>query len=609
MSHCVQLSAGTAASARRAPRRRPRSAVRVVASLAVLALCACQASLDLDRLSFEPDDAGGGQGGAAGTGTMAGAGGATSGAGGSGGSSTAGAGGSEPPDASGGAGGTAAHENAAPCGGPAECASGFCVDAVCCSVEACSGCHSCAVPGSEGQCTALPAGSDPRDECQPGVCNAEAACAVTLASAHYGDASNQSVTAVAVDGSGNIFIAGTVFGQMVIGADTLSAIDEDVFIAKLDGAGNPLWAKSFSGEVVQFVRGIAVGPSGEVALVGNFFGTFSLGGDALASSGGDLYNLGDIFVAKLDADGNHVFSKSFGGPGRDETANDVAIDPNGNVILVGDARGVVNFGGDPLDPVASSAIFVAKLDAAGAHVWSRMYGQDAADEGASAVATNSSGEVIIGGSFSGATILFPPDDLHNAVDETDGFLLKLSAAGDVVWSDTLGGTGLQFVTALDVDSADNIVIGGQFFGTIDLGAAVLTSIDGSDAFVTVRNSAGVLQWQRQLGGSGFQNLSGVAVDAGGRVSATGYFGGSIDLGDTERFATGAGSDIYVATYTPSGEVAYASHYGDPNDQQPADIAASGTQFMLGGFVQGTVDFGNGSLTAEGSDAFVAVIAP
>jgi hypothetical protein len=513
------------------------------------------------------------------------------------------------PDASTGTGGSAPLEIGWTCSEARECASGFCVDGACCPVAACTLCNSCGVSGSEGACTPIAAGTDPRDECQPGVCNSEAACAVALSSIKYGEAFDQAITAVDVDASGNIFIAGSLNGQMIVGGDSLSATDEDVFVAKLDPTGSPLWAKSFPGDAEQVVRSIAVGPSGEVALVGNFFGTVSFGGGPLNSNGGDLYGLGDIFLAKLDGDGNHVFSRSFGGVGADEIARDVAIDPSGNIVLVGDARGIVDFGGGPLDPGTSSSIFVAKLDPAGTYLWSQMYGQAMADEAAYAVASNSRGEIVVGGSFDGATILFPPDDLHTIVSETDGYIVKLSPAGEVVWSDTLGGSSVQLVLELAIDAADNIAIGGQFFENIDLGAAPLTAVDGADAYVTLRNDAGIPQWQRSLGGTGFQILSGVAVDAAGRVTVTGYFSGAINPGDAERFATGAGYDIYVATYAPDGIILFANHYGDPNDQQAHALAASAERFILAGALQGTTDLGNGPLTAQGNDAFVAIVAP
>jgi hypothetical protein len=614
VSHSMQRPvSGTPTPGREARRaRRPghTSLTARLAVLSVLGVAACEASLDLDRLRFEPRAAAGGQGGASGSLGQGGGAGGNGGGGGTGAASGSdGMGTDTGPDASTGTGGSAPLEIGWTCSEASECASGFCVDGACCPVAACTLCNSCGVSGSEGACTPIAAGTDPRDECQPGVCNSEPACAVALSSFKYGEASDQAISAVDVDANGNIFIAGSLNGQMIIGADSLSAADEDVFVAKLDPTGNPLWAKSFPGDAGQVVRSVAVGPSGEVALVGNFFGTVSFGGGLLTSNGGDLYGLGDIFVAKLDGDGNHVFSKSFGGVGTDEIARDVAIDPSGNIAVVGDARGIVDFGGGPLDPGASSGIFVAKLDPAGTYLWSRMYGQPMADEAAYAVASNSRGEIVVGGSFDGPTIVFPPDDLHTIVSETDGYIVKLDPAGDVIWSDTLGGSSLQLVLELAIDAADNIIIGGQFFGNVDLGAAPLTAVDGADAYVTLRNDAGIPQWQRSLGGTGFQSLSGVAVDAAGRVTATGYFSGAINPGDADRFATGAGYDIYVATYAPDGEVLFANHYGDPNDQQAHALAASADRFILAGALQGTTDLGNGPLTAQDNDAFVAIVAP
>src|SRR5579871_1167393 len=78
-------------------------------------------------------------------------------------------------------------------------------------------------------------------------------------------------------------------------------------------------------------------PDGSVLLAGSFEGTIDLGGGPLRSAGGD-----DVFVARLDASGKHLWSKRFG-DAHAQHGRAVALDPSGNVVLAGDAQGTLDF--------------------------------------------------------------------------------------------------------------------------------------------------------------------------------------------------------------------------------------------------------------------------
>jgi outer membrane protein assembly factor BamB len=105
-------------------------------------------------------------------------------------------------------------------------------------------------------------------------------------------------------------------------------------------------------------------------------------------------------------------------------------------------------------------------------------------------------------------------------------------AGNPRWAEALGGTetadAISFSVA--VDAAGNVVVGGSFLGTIDLGTGPLTSGQGRDAFVALLDPSGTPLWSRALGGAGDQSAQGVAVSATGYVVMTEAPFHSIDLG-------------------------------------------------------------------------------
>jgi len=174
---------------------------------------------------------------------------------------------------------------------------------------------------------------------------------------------------VAVDLSGNVFVTG-YFGETVNfgGSNLVSAGGNDIFVAKYNAAGVHQWSQRFGSTGGDIGYSVAVDVSGNVFVTGYFQGTVNFGGGNLVSAGGQ-----DIFVAKYDAAGAHLWSQRFGGPGLD-IGYSVAVDASGNVFVTGHFQGTVNFGGSNLVSQGGTDIFVAKYDVAGAHLWSQRFG-------------------------------------------------------------------------------------------------------------------------------------------------------------------------------------------------------------------------------------------
>ena len=143
--------------------------------------------------------------------------------------------------------------------------------------------------------------------------------------------------------------------------------DSPLFVAKFDMNGNHLWSQRFGGTDNQSGNSVAVDGSGNVVLTGAFWESVNFGGGGLVAV--DI----DVFLVKFDASGNHLWSKDFG-DSDNQVGFSVAVDASGNVLITGRFAGTVNFGGGPLTSIGSSNIFVAKFDADGNHVWSRRFG-------------------------------------------------------------------------------------------------------------------------------------------------------------------------------------------------------------------------------------------
>jgi hypothetical protein len=111
-------------------------------------------------------------------------------------------------------------------------------------------------------------------------------------------------------------------------------------LARYSAGGAYLWAKDLGGDSTDEAFGVAADASGHVVVVGGFQGTVNFGGSPLTSAG-----FWDAFAAKFSAgSGSHMWSSAFGGS-RDDFANAVAVDGNGNAIVTGDFQSAVDFGG------------------------------------------------------------------------------------------------------------------------------------------------------------------------------------------------------------------------------------------------------------------------
>jgi hypothetical protein len=356
----------------------------------------------------------------------------------------------------------------------------------------------------------------------------------------FGDAGAQSGVDVAVDNLGNTLVIGDFAGTVDFGGGALtSAGNTDVFVAKFDSAGTFVWARKFGDAQAQNGRGIAVDGAGDVVITGSFAGSINLGGGALTSAGGT-----DIFVAKLDKDGNHLWSKRFG-DAQAQSGKAVAVDVAGNVVITGDVAGVVDFGGGALTSAGATDVFVASLDKDGNHFWSKLAG-DAAAQTAGGVAVDSVGNVVVTGSAAGK-INFGGGALTSA-GSTDVFVAKLTQAGTHLWSKVLGGTGADSGRDVAIDRFGGVVIVGDFNASINFGGTALTSAGGTDVFVAKLDPMGAHAWSHRYGDASAQTAGGVAVDDSG-VLVAGTLAGSANFG-LGNITSAGGNDAFLAKLAP-----------------------------------------------------------
>ncbi|HHH11223.1 MAG TPA: hypothetical protein ENK23_04020 [Sorangium sp.] len=259
----------------------------------------------------------------------------------------------------------------------------------------------------------------------------------------------------------------------------------DSYVARL-GRNGCSWSMKLGDSKVQSIESIA-SESGDVVVAGRFAGTLDFGGATLASGGGL-----DAFVAKLGEDGHHIWSRRFGDQGGVVSSIRVAVHPLGTVMLSGLFQGSIDFGGGVRKSTRGPDLFVVKLNPAGEHLWSTTITEermpcslDDCTLDRIDMATDSDGSLVLTGHYKGE-IDFGGSVLRNT--QTAIYIAKLDVNGTLLWSGDYGSSvpvcsQPECVALAAVGSDHNIVIGGQYRGAMDFGAATIAADEDGGSFV------------------------------------------------------------------------------------------------------------------------------
>ncbi|MCK5619806.1 MAG: hypothetical protein KAJ17_10415 [Candidatus Krumholzibacteria bacterium] len=242
----------------------------------------------------------------------------------------------------------------------------------------------------------------------------------------------------------------------------------------------------------------------------------------------------------------HNWSDRFGDADA-QIGRGVAVDASGNVIITGHFYSTTDFGGGALTSVGNEDIFVAKFAPDGTHLWSNRFGDGSSEYGRS-TAADASGNIIVVGVLYGS-VDFGGGTLTDT-GSGDIFVAKFGSDGTHLWSKRYGDSDDQDVHGVAADATGNVIIAGDFQGTVDFGGGAFTTEHSSrDGYVARYGPNGSHLWSESFGHSEYheQYATGVTADASGNVTATGFFSGKVDCGGGEL--TSAGSyDIFVAKF-------------------------------------------------------------
>ena len=303
-----------------------------------------------------------------------------------------------------------------------------------------------------------------------------------------------------------------------------------------------------------FGNSISVLADGSSIVTGMFEGTATFGSTPLTSAGNQ-----DVFVAKLDADGEYQWAKRAGGTS-DNQGYGVSVLADGSSIVTGVFQGTATFGNTTLTSAGRVDVFVAKLDASGTYEWANRAGGTSSDFGHD-VSVLADGSFIVTGNFESAAV-FGNTTLTSA-GRVDVFVAKLDASGTYEWATSAGGTDHDYGDSISVFANGSSIVAGYFKDTATFGSTTLTSAGRDDVFVAKLDASGTYEWATPAGGTGGDVGYSVSVLPDGSSIVTGYFSSNATFGSTTLTSEG-GWDVFVAKLDANGSFDGVAIPGNPD---------------------------------------------
>lgn len=385
------------------------------------------------------------------------------------------------------------------------------------------------------------------------------------------------------------------------------------------------WAHGAGGTSYESGTNVTTDVNGNILMTGYFssptlvFGSWTLQNHDASGATADVY------LVKYDPSGNVLWAINPGGVSSD-AGTGVSTDANGNIYLAGYFSSIANFAF--LNVVSGGGLdcFIAKYDSSGNIQWVRTGGGTSTDF-PQRISTDANGNSYIVGYFTAATATFGTVTLTNADITgvaTDIFIAKYNAAGNQVWAKREGGIANESGTGICVNAMGAVFVTGYFVSAvITFGSTTLTNMDASgttrDVFVAKYDTAGIILWVKNAGGTMSDMSSAVTSDPTGNVIITGYFASPVFTIGTSNYsnarAVGGTYDMFLIKYDPAGNAVWAHTLGANDDELASSVTSdsNGDIFVSGSFNDSLVYIGatlltNTTTTVGISDLFVAKFA-
>ncbi|MFM7053640.1 MAG: HYR domain-containing protein, partial [Bacteroidota bacterium] len=352
---------------------------------------------------------------------------------------------------------------------------------------------------------------------------------VLIWSNQIGGSANETAESVATDGSGNVIIAGNTSSVRNIATSgahqTVIGGLQDAYVAKFDGSGKRIWATYYGSVGNESGQSCAVDGLGNIFLAGQAGGaspnSIATTGSYQATNASGSF---DLYLAKFNSAGIRQWATYYGGSGVENYA-DVATDASGNIFLAGitnSATGIATTGAHQTTLGGSTDGFLVKFTGGGSRVWSTYYG-GSLDEGSQiSCATDVNGNVAMAGETRSTNNMASSGAYQQSIGgNIDAYVVRFNSSGVRSWGSYIGGTASDRSRSVAIDGNGNVVVAGWTASTagIATAGAYQTTFGGgaSDAFVSSFNQNGAINFSTYKGSSTSEQGYAMAVENSGNI--------------------------------------------------------------------------------------------
>jgi hypothetical protein len=438
-------------------------------------------------------------------------------------------------------------------------------------------------------------------------------------------------TSIVVDSTGNKYCAGSF--EDSIDADPGSGVsilygnssETDAFVAKYGPAGNLIWAKALGGNGADEVTSMELDHDGNVYIAGYFESTADFGGGTLTSIG--PY---DLFVAKFDATGQHIWSKRYGGIDESTQIFFSVDDTGNNIAICGYFSDTLDLGTGLLHANGSTSPFVALLNSSGDALWAHTFGGPSTDR-ATAIYLSNSGNVYLSGVTSGINVDVDPGSgtyYISSFGSSDIYLIRYDITGAFHSAFSLEGEGGDIIFAIDITDNNELYLTGYTNSDsidVDPDSANAVFLYGDttisfvqDILLTKYDSSYNYLWSLRMGKRASDSGRKIKVDNQGNVLLAGSIADSnidFDPGPATFYLSGDTNNLtnnssFLAQYDQNGAFVGAFTFEDSLTIGSIFLKDDGRVWVCGNFRSPSIDLDPGigntnTLNGGLTDAFLA----